>query len=199
MTICLSRDGCDKNNVSIGEILLMLAINNKVDLKSSEEELIKKGFITAERDSNLKPIGWRVTNNGMTVLNSVILDSDKLQESPDRLTELASKLKDIFPKGKKSGTNYYWAEGTALIIRRLRLFFKKYGHEYTDEQIIQAAEKYVKSFNGDYQYMKLLKYFIFKEKIGAGGEVEGESELVNYIENAGQEDDLKDNWTTTLS
>lgn len=198
MTICLSRDGCDKNNVSIGEILLMLAINNKVDLKSSEEELIKKGFITAERDSNLKPIGWRVTNNGMTVLNSVILDSDKLQESPDRLTELASKLKDIFPKGKKSGTNYYWAEGTALIIRRLRLFFKKYGHEYTDEQIIQAAEKYVKSFNGDYQYMKLLKYFIFKEKIGAGGEVEGESELVNYIENAGQEDDLSTDWTSTL-
>ena len=63
---------------------------------------------------------------------------------------------------------------------------------------MQAAEKYVQGFNGDYQYMKLLKYFILKEKIGADGEVEGESDLISYIENAGQEDELSNDWTTTL-
>ena len=49
-----------------------------------------------------------------------------------------------------------------------------------------------------YTYMKLLKYFIFKEKVGAAGEVEGESELINYIENADQEDGLSNTWTSTL-
>ena len=44
----------------------------------------------------------------------------------------------------------------------------------------------------------LLKYFILKEKIGAAGEVEGESELMNYIENYGQEENLRDDWTSTL-
>lgn len=84
-------------------------------------------------------------------------------------------------------------------MRRLKLFFKKYGNEYTDEQIIQATKKYVEGFNGNYTYMRLLKYFIFKEKVGASGEVEGDSELISYIENAGQTDDLRSDWTTQLS
>ena len=46
--------------------------------------------------------------------------------------------------------------------------------------------------------MKLLKYFICKEKIGIGGDVEGESELLNYIENAEQTDILSDNWAYEL-
>ena len=71
-------------------------------------------------------------------------------------------------------------------------------YNLADEQIVQAAEKYVQGFNGDYQYMKLLKYFILKEKVGAGGDVEGESDLINYIENAGQEDTLSNDWTSTL-
>ena len=86
-----------------------------------------------------------------------------------------------------------------MIVRRLKLFFKKYGNKFTDEQIIQAAEKYVQGFNGNYQYMRLLKYFIFKEKVGANGEVEGDSELISYIENAGQEEDLRNDWTSSLS
>ena len=131
-------------------------------------------------------------------IDSVIIDSDKQQEPKDRLNLLAIRLKEIFPKGKKDGTNYYWADGVALIVRRLQLFFKKYGNTYTDEQIIQATEKYVQGFNGNYQYMRLLKYFILKEKVGAAGEVEGDSELISYIENAGQEENLRNDWATTL-
>ena len=85
-----------------------------------------------------------------------------------------------------------------MIVRRLKLFFKKYENTYTDEQIIQATEKYVQGFNGNYQYMRLLKYFIFREKVGAAGEVEGDSELISYIENAGQEEYLSNDWTSTL-
>lgn len=197
-TISLNKYIARQNGVTIDEALLLLAIHNKVDLEGAEILLVQKGLITAERNENHQPIGWRITKKGAEILDSIILDSDKEQEPQTKLIPLATKLKEIFPKGKKDGTNYYWAEGVALIVRRLRLFFRKYGNEYTDDQIIQAAEKYVQGFNGNYQYMKLLKYFILKEKVGANGEVEGESELINYIENAGQEENLSNDWVSTL-
>ena len=197
-TICLNKKAAQQNGITIDEALLMLVIHNKADLERAEKALIQKGLITAERDDLFQQVGWRLTNKGTEVLDSVIMDSDKDQEPQDRLIRLATRLKEIFPKGKKDGTNYYWTEGVALIVRRLKLFFRKYGNKFTDEQIIQAAEKYVQGFNGNYQYMRLLKYFIFKEKVGANGEVEGDSELINYIENAGQEENLRNDWATTL-
>lgn len=198
-TVCLNKKAAQQNGITIDETLLMLIIHNKVNLEIAEKALIQKGLITAERNELFQQIGWRLTNKGNEVLDSVIMDSDKEQEPQDRLIQLATKLKEIFPKGKKDGTNYYWTEGVVLIVRRLKLFFKKYGNKFTDEQIIQAAEKYVQGFNGNYQYMRLLKYFIFKEKIGANSEVEGDSELISYIENAGQEEDLRNDWTSSLS
>lgn len=198
-TVCLNKKAAQQNGITIDEALLMLVIHNKADLERAEKALIQKGLITAERNELFQQTGWRLTNKGTEVLDSVIIDSDKEQEPQDRLIQLATKLKEIFPKGKKDGTNYYWTEGVVLIVRRLKLFFKKYGNKFTDEQIIQAAEKYVQGFNGNYQYMRLLKYFIFKEKVGANNEVEGDSELISYIENAGQEEDLRNDWTSSLS
>lgn len=198
-TICLNKKAAQQNGITIDETLLMLVIHNKANLDTAERALVQKGFITAERNDLFQQTGWRLTNKGSQILDSVIMDSDKQQEPQDRLILLAARLKEIFPKGKKDDTNYYWTDGVALIVRRLELFFKKYGNDFTDEQIIQATEKYVQGFNGNYQYMRLLKYFIFKEKIGAGGEVEGDSELISYIENAGQEENLRNDWTSSIN
>lgn len=101
--------------------------------------------------------------------------------SGEELTALATKLKEIYPKGKKSNTQIYWAEGVALIEARLKLFFKKFGY-HKPEEIIDATQRYVDSFNGNYSYMRVLKYFIFKDVKGAEG-VEKSSELLSYIEN----------------
>ena len=198
MTICLNKQIIDQYNMTIDEVLLMIVLENNVNLDEAQKVLISKGYITVDRNELFLPIGWRLTNVGKDMLNGIIVDSDKHQEPQDRLTELATKLKTIFPKGKKDGTNYYWSDGVPLIIRRLKLFFKKYGNDFTNEQIIQATEKYVEGFNGSYQYMRLLKYFIFKEKVGANGEIEGDSELISYIENADDED-LRNEWTSTLN
>lgn len=198
MTIHLSKEGCQKNNISIAEALLMLAVNNNADLDIAHNELIKKGYMTADRNDLFQQTGWRLTKKGIEVIDSVIIDSDEKVSPETRLTALAQALKDIYPKGKKDGTNYYWADGVAIIIRRLKLFFKKYGDIYTDKQIIQATEKYVKGFNGNYRYMRLLKYFILKEKVDVAGDIDGDSELISYIENAGQEESLRDDWTSTL-
>ena len=198
MTICLNKQIIDQYNMTIDEVLLMIVLENNVNLDEAQKVLISKGYITVNRNELFLPIGWRLTNVGKDMLNGIIVDSDKHQEPQDKLTELATKLKTIFPKGKKDGTNYYWSDGAPLIIRRLKLFFKKYGNDFTNEQIIQATEKYVEGFNGSYQYMRLLKYFIFKEKVGANGEIEGDSELISYIENADDED-LRNEWTSTLN
>ena len=199
MTICLNKQIIDQYNMTIDEILLMIVLENNIDLDVAQKNLINKGYITVNRNELFLPIGWRLTNIGKDMLNAIIVDSDKHQEPQEKLTDLATKLKAIFPKGKKDGTNYYWSDGVPLVIRRLKLFFKKYGSDFTNEQIIQATEKYVEGFNGSYQYMRLLKYFIFKEKVGANGEIEGDSELISYIENAGEEENLKNEWTSTLN
>jgi len=218
MTIRLNKESAAKHGITLDEALYMIIIHNKINLELTKESLIQKGLLTADRNETFQQIGWRLTNRGTEVLDSTIIDSDEPKNSGDDfLLEIATKLKEIFPKGKKEGTNYYWAEGTALIVRRLKLFLKKYEeyirNEFKEEfsklnkeefnkflgnKILYAASKYVDSFNGSYRYMKLLKYFILKEKIGVAGEVEEESELMNYIENYGQEENLRNDWTSTL-
>ena len=69
---------------------------------------------------------------------------------------------------------------------------------FTDEQAINATRKYVNSFNGDYQYMQLLKYFICKRTTGFGNATEDNSQLLSYIENEGQEDNINNDWTSEL-
>ena len=197
MTVCLSKEGCERNGITVGEALLLLAVSNDIDLKAAEKILINKGYITANLDKS-KQSNWRVTNEGTAIIEATIVDSDKNIASDENLLPLATALKELFPKGKKPSTNYYWAEGIPLIIRRLKLFFKKYGNNYTANQIIEATRKYVDSFNGDYTYMRLLKYFILKEKIGASGDVEGDSQLITFIENADQEDLMDNSWTSEL-
>ena len=198
ITISLNGEAIKQNGLTIGEVLVLIATQNKVDLEESKQKLILNGMLTAERNDLFQAIGWKATSKGADTLNNVIIDSDKsITTTADKLESLAAELKKVFPAGKKEGTNLYWADGISLIIRRLKIFFKKYGTTYTDEQILQAAKEYVASFNGDYRFMKLLKYFIFKEKMGANREIEPESELMTYIENAGQED-LNSGWLTEI-
>ena len=109
---------------------------------------------------------------------------------------------ELFPKGKKPGTTQYWTEGTSLIVKRLKVFFKKYG-EYTDEQILSAAERYIKSFNGNYSYMRVLKYFILKDERKSDEEgkliVQQVSDLATFIENAEDLDPVRNDWTSNLN
>jgi hypothetical protein len=81
----------------------------------------------------------------------------------------------------------------------------KYG-DYPDEDIINATKKYVNSFNGNYQYMQLLKYFIWKNKVTGGelidgrvvGEVEKQSQLAAYIEDTEEEVPAGHSWDIEL-
>ena len=117
--------------------------------------------------------------------------------SGGRYENLAIKLRELFPEGKKAGTNYYWRDSVAIIAKRLKALVKKNGECFTDEQAITATKEYVSSFNGNYQYMQLLKYFISKQKV-VDGTIEEDSQLLSYIENAGQEAKQRDDWMSTI-
>lgn len=196
MNIILSKEGCAKHNLSIGEALLLLIYCNKININVEHKSLVEKGLVTKiYNNDNSEELGWRVTRNGMELIDAIIVDSTKSDDEP--LLEIAKELRKIFPKGKKDGTNRYWTEGEALIVRRLKLFFKKYGN-FTKDQILDAANTYVKSFNGNYKSMRTLKYFILKEAIGASNEVESSSDLLTYIENSEQVTNDDRDWTSTL-
>ena len=104
-TISLNKDAIANNNSTIEEAILMLSIHNNLDFSEAEKSLISKGLITADRDDNYQPIGWRLTRSGQQLLESIILDSDKHKQPEERIASLAESLMEVFPKLKKSGTS----------------------------------------------------------------------------------------------
>ena len=89
-----------------------------------------------------------------------------------------------------------WRDSKSIIAKRLKSLVSRYKVEFTDEQAIKATERYVKSFNGNYQFMQLLKYFISKTII-VDGRTEEVSQLLSYIENEDSEN-INNDWTTRL-
>lgn len=138
--------------------------------------------------------GYIINNNMLSTIEEWFGMSAVINTGEDRLTALARSMRDIFPDGKKEGTNYYWKDSIPLVAKRLAIFFKNYGDHYTNEQIIDATQRYVDSFNGNYKFMHLLKYFIRKRDPFTG---EYNSELLSYLENA-EQDDVRNDWTSSL-
>lgn len=196
MDININEEICKKYGLDVSEVLAILLIKTCNDIPKlfatlEEKEIVVKDLLQ----------GYMITQRWDDTVSAILLDSDVKTPSPDRLENLAKQLMEAFPKQKKTGTCHYFRGNRKDIILRLKKFFKLYGR-YTDEQIITAAKKYVESFNGDYSYMRILKYFIWKDdvKINSEGDryVDEVSDLANWIENAGQEESLSNDWTSTL-
>lgn len=182
----------EKMGLSLPQVLALMLIKTGADVKWTLGELLDKEAIVT---IGTPPIRYMVTQRWSDLCDNVLLTSDKEVPKEDTITPIAEKLMSIFPSGKKPGTPYYWKCNKREVTLKLKSFFKLYGNTYTEEQILNAAKDYVESFNGDYRFMRLLKYFIWKKE-GDSGEV---SELATYINNAGQEDtESSESWTNTL-
>lgn len=196
MTISINEDICKKNGLSSEEVLAVLLVKSGVNIPELFQSLVDNTVLVKDMFNN-----YLVTQRWDDVVSTILLDSDKIPPDNNRLEELALKLASIFPKEKKAGTCHYFRGNKKDNILRLKKFFKLYG-SYTDEQILEAARKYVQSFNGNYSYMRILKYFIWKDeiKINSEGEryVDETSDLANWIENEGQEESLSNDWASTL-
>lgn len=200
MKITIDEEVCEKYGMTMSELLMILLVKLGVNILELGEQMASVEMIVPHDTINGKYV---VTQRWNDVAENIILDSDKYKQPIDRLEQLVIKLQKIFPEGKKEGTSQYWRGNKREISLRLKKFFKLYDNTYTDEQILTAAKNYVETFNGQYNYMRVLKYFIWKDerKITEDGKIQviEISDLANYIENANSINDLKDEWTSTLN
>lgn len=149
-------------------ILLSIYFNKPIRVNSLPSDLKDLYTINPVNNSIV------ITQEGIDLVDEIFLKSEFTNTKENMsLEELAEELREIFPKGKKPGTAYMWRDSTVLITKRLKAFIKKYG-EIDHAKVIAATKKYVASFNGNYTYMQLLKYFIFKDE---------ESQLLSYMSN----------------
>lgn len=200
MRITIDENICKKHNMENEEVFAVLLVKLGVNISDLFNNMVKKQILIKE---DILYENYLVTQRWNEVVETILLDSDKDAQSVDRLDNLVIQLQQIFPSGKKEGTSQYWRGNKREISLRLKKFLKLYDNEYTDEQILNAAKNYVEGFNSRYTYMRVLKYFIWKDekKLHEDGEtkVVEVSELANYIENADQIDNLKEEWTSTLN
>lgn len=196
MNININEKVCEENNLSVPKALALAAI--QYSTPNDYEELIKEGLITKCNGSIFEPEHrYSLMNEAEDLLTKIIINSDSnVTKRSTNIEELADKLREIYPSGKIPNTNYYYKCNRQDIINKLKTFFKMYGTKYTDEQIINATQKYISSFNGNYAYLKLLKYFIWKDERLKGESVQ--SLLADFIENENSEDTVNTDWTVEL-
>ena len=187
---------CKKYNLSIEEALVLIGL--KYSSQEVFQKLNKERFLLDLGSSIFnEETKYKLSRKANEVLSCILAEStDVVAKRTTNIEELADKLREIYPNGKIFNTNYYYRCNRQDIINKLKTFFKMYGTKYTDEQIINATQKYVNSFNGNYAYLKLLKYFIWKDERLKGESVQ--SLLADFIENESSEDTTNTDWTVEL-
>lgn len=172
----------------------LILLNLSLNFNPTPEDyniLRRKNLILIEND-----LGERISNRGKEFLKELATLAELDKNAKRDVTELVAKLQSLFPEGKKAGTPLYWRGSATEITNKLRTFFKNYGN-HSDEAIVDATERYVKSFEETHNtYMHILKYFISKESKVTGDKT---SELMSYIENAGSDVvSTNKDWTSKL-
>lgn len=180
MKYCIEENVIQRHHLSINELLGLMLFKNGCNPQQLINRMLERELIIQDMFGN-----YIVTQHWDDELQKVLLESDAEIPKDNDLNYLVGQLREIFPKGIKTGSAA-WRGNKREITLRLQKFFKIYD-KYTDEELISATKKYVESFNGNYTYMRILKYFILKDevKIGEDGNryVEQVSELANFLEN----------------
>lgn len=209
MKFILDTEACKKNGRDADLILYLVSFltGSKITAntfeKARQQNFLK--FNAPYNRANLFPDYVELNEQGEFLAESILADSEMPSNSEDRFVNLANKLRELFPSGKKPGYAYTWRDSTSCIVDRLKKFVMKYGN-HPDDEIIAATKKYVDSFNGNYQYMQLLKYFIWKNKVTGGelidgrmvGEVEKQSQLAAYLEDTDDSTPTHAEWDVEL-
>lgn len=196
MDFHINKEILDKSGISVDMAFYLASIYFQKPYTYDTFDLAsKQGLITYNHlDRYNLPIYPTLTRDGVELVESIFLNSEFKGDKgidTDRYDELADKLRELYPKGRKEGTSYLWRDSSAKIANKLRTLVKKYNFKFTDEQAINATKRYIESFNGNYNYMQLLKYFILKKDKDTGEE---NSQLMSYIENEDCTDAANDDW-----
>ena len=196
MKLTIDQTILDKNDLTLEEFLVLYLGAKDVDIESVSQSLIAKGLADKDLFSNGRIV---VSDKVKDLVSTISIDSDKnVIDKDSEFTELAAELREIYPAGRKDGTTYMWRGTTAEVAKKLKTLVVKYGFTINREDVIKATKEYVSSFNGNYRYMQLLKYFILKSVRDADGNVDVKSELMSIIENSGQINTQRDDWMSTM-
>lgn len=171
MKLVIDETVCNNFDISLEEVLVGLIFKLNIDTNSVIDSLMEKGALVANQFGILKLDKY--TEDRIT---QVLLNSDKEVPSDERCENLAIQMRALYPKGNSS-SGYPWRGNLRDLTKRLKKFFKLYGN-WTDEEIINATQRYVSHYNGNYTYMRILKYFILKSDKGEEG-----SDLATWLEN----------------
>lgn len=189
MKIAIDTTIFDKEDISYLDFTILLYyILGGTGILNKEicESLWEKSYLIKESD------GYSWNKNLNNKLNGWLASSSISRTKQIENEELAKSLQELFPKGFKEGTVYHWRDSSKIIAERLAVFANKFG-VYSPEEIINATKRYVDSFNGNYKYMQVLKYFILKPDKNIGGNI---SMLASYLEN--KEKANNQEWTTEI-
>lgn len=197
MNYMIKESVVKKYGLSLSDFFFLSAIIGNANVLNEIDTFIESGMLIKKEEDN----SFVVSKHYRDLIVKILLESDKSVPTIDRCNNLASAMRNIFPKGTKSG-NAVWRGNIREIALKLQKFFKLYGDAWTDEQIITATKNYVASFNGDFTYMKILKYFILKAEPRVDEEGKGYSEevsqLANWIDNTEDESAKTTDWLTDL-
>ena len=199
MRITIDVDDMARRDIGVSGCLYLLSmwLGDRIGEKTFDA-LNGRGFVFTKEWLNNKPHVVVLDKSGEELVAELLEASGKKGPGKD-FTSLAERLREVFPKGKKPLTNLQWRDSTPIIASRLRTLASRYPGCLDDEDLaVEAARAYVSSFSGDLTYMHVLRYFIFKNVTG-GGDVERSSQLLSWMENAGDGDgDGGDGWTEGL-
>lgn len=195
MKLTIDQTILDKYGLSVEEFLVLYLMANNVNIDSCMENLITKGFA----NRNLYKHSLVISDNIKDIISTIVIDSDKnVIDKDDEFLELAKEMQELYPSGRKPGTNYMWRGTVAEVAKRLKTLVVKYKYSYTKEQVIKATKEYISSFNGDYRTMRLLKYFILKSEKDYDNNINVISDLMTLIENEGQIEEQRNDWISTM-
>ena len=196
MKLTIDQTILENNNLTLEEFLVLFLSAKEVDIGDISQSLVAKGFADKDLFSSGKLV---ISDKVKDLISTISIDSDKnVIDKDSEFTELATELREIYPAGRKDGTTYMWRGTTAEVAKKLKTLVVKYGFVINKESVIKATKEYVNSFNGNYRYMQLLKYFILKSVKDADGNVDIKSELMSIIESSGQLDAQKEDWVSNM-
>lgn len=171
MDLVIKENAYTKVGISFEELCYLLSLQNKIS-KQQFQRLREERYILIDQKGQIN-IGGKGHN---AIIESMRLSSI-VKTDYEEIEALAKAMADLFPKGKKPGTNKYWKGNSALVVKKLINFLKRYGI-FPSETILKATSAYINSFGQDTSLMRILPYFIEKD---------GESDLLTFIENLSEE------------
>lgn len=189
MNISINEKVLRKYDLTLNEFLVLFLCSREADIEKTIETLIDKKIVDKDLYNKVSAV---VSDNTKELISSIIIDSGpSVIGKEEEFNDLANKMRELFPEGRKPGTTYYWRDSTPIIAKKLKTVVEKFNTQFTEEQALNATRRYVESFNGDYRFMQLLKYFILKTDKATG---DIRSDFLSLLQNPDAEDSLNDNW-----